>query len=265
MGLRDWLSELLRGPVPEPSFTTCSRTLELVLPSDRRNVSFRARITVSWRLPEGTAVPDETLVSVCDQLVAAARDVTRSFSVLHREEAESALDMELRRFRTHAGTHHAQATLAVDSEDVEFARQARARDLEVMRQQAEVERLATFRDTVLRDAHTARLWWLGTDPNRLIDLAKHADDIERAVALIAPPSGTGAQRPGEAAIAELINLFLTGLDPDSRWFLIHQLSRVFCNYDRNDLALQLSTAITDDTLSATPDDTGGNGASPTKS
>ncbi|MGI5273108.1 hypothetical protein ACQEUU_28435 [Nonomuraea sp. CA-218870] len=134
-----------------------------------------------------------------------------------------------------------------------------------MQQQAEVERLAIFRDTVLRDAHTARLWWLGTDPNRLIDLANHADDIEPAVALIAPPSGTDGQRPGEAAIAELINLFLTGLDPDSRWFLIHQLSRVFGSYDRNDLALQLSSAIIDDTLSVPPDDTGGNGASPTKS
>ncbi|MFI6708492.1 hypothetical protein ACIBF7_18790 [Nonomuraea sp. NPDC050478] len=210
-------------------------------------------------------MPDETLLSVCDQLVAEARDVTRSFSVLHREEAESALDMALRRFRTHAGPHHAQATLVVDPEDVEFARQARARDLEVMRQQAEVERLAIFRDTVLGDAHTARLWWLGTDPNRLINLAKHADDIELAVALIAPPSGTSGQRPDEAAIAELINQFLAELDPDSRWFLIRQLSRVFCSYDRNDLASQLSSGIIDGTLPAAPDDTGGNGASPTKS
>lgn len=231
MGFRDWWSEFFRGPAPS-SFTTRSRSLGLTLPSDLKNVSFRARVTVSWRLQEGMEVPDETLVSVYDQLVAVARDVTRSFSVLHREEAESALDLELRRFGTRIGLDHAEATLAVEPEDVEFARQARARDLEVMQLQAQVERLRTFRDAVLRDAHTARLWWLGTDPNRLITLAKHANDIERAVALVAPPPGTGAQEPNEAGIAELIALFLHELDPDSRQFLIHQLGRVFSSYDR---------------------------------
>ncbi|MEU8394078.1 hypothetical protein AB0C28_02730 [Nonomuraea sp. NPDC048892] len=227
-----------------------------------KDLPFRARIVITWRLPVGAEVSSEALVAAGDLLAKVAAETTRSFSVLHREEAESALNMKLRRIRIDPAPSSIQVTLAVEPEDVEFAQQQRMRDLEVLRQQAEVGRLLVLRDTVLRDAPTARLWWLGADRNRLADLAKHADDIERAVALVAPVEKANVSRPDEVVITKLVDQFLSELDTDSRWLLLQQLGMVFRNYDRGDLATQLSAATLDSAVSLRSDSIEANGTSP---
>ncbi|SFK84524.1 hypothetical protein SAMN05216275_13782 [Streptosporangium canum] len=264
MGFLDWLETLLarrhRGDsVPHHT------ELAQVLRSERENREFRARITLTWLLPWGTELPVDIETSVCDRLIVAASQAATPFSVLHREEAESAVNLALGRVETHPYFRRARAVLGVEAEVVEFARQQMARDLETerhrMAQQAEVTRLTALRDTMLRDGSIARLWWLQSDPKKLMELVKHGDEFEKAINLVSSGHGTQPSAPGvgETSVAELIELFLAELGPEHRRLLIHQLNRVFRGYERPELADRLVATSGDGVAEPSPDSDHGNG------
>lgn len=240
-----------------------------LLPSNQEKLYFRAHLTLRWMVPPRSTPSPQREATVLGQVAEVAKQAARSFSVLHREEAESSVNKALwevgplDRFFARA-----DATLLVEPEDVEFARQQREWDLTTERlrteRQAEVARLTALRDTLLRDAPTARLWWLDSDPKRLIDLARHANDFEQAVALVSGDSHMESSLPGTETMttAKLIELFLRDLGLEQRMHLIHQVGRVFQAHERSDLAEQLLISVNGSTSAATPNGVRANDAPP---
>ncbi|MEV4090704.1 hypothetical protein [Streptosporangium saharense] len=211
--------------------------LDRLLPSSSEDLFFRARIELTWSLPRGTepAVDTETFAD-------AARRAASTFSVLHREEAESMVNLKLSQVETFPRPSRVRARLHVDAEITEFARERMLRDLETERyrevQQAGVSRLTALRDTMLRDGPTARLWWLNSDPGKLLELARHGDEFEKAIDSVSAGRGGGVEA-AEAPVAELIRLFLADLGPEYRQYLLQQIERVFRSYERHGLADRL--------------------------
>ena len=93
-------------------------------------------------------------------------------------------------------------------------------------------------DQILATPTVARLWWLEGKPGRLEDLvAKGKDEMfDKISELFGMPAG----RPAADPIAELVQLFLQGLDARFREQLISQLRFVFTSYERDDLADRLN-------------------------
>lgn len=92
-------------------------------------------------------------------------------------------------------------------------------------------------EQILVTPTVARLWWLEGNPGKLEDLvAKSEKGIFEKVAEF---FGVPAENPAADPIAELIRLFLQGLDARFREQLISQLRFVFTSYERGDLARML--------------------------
>ncbi|MFI6899702.1 hypothetical protein ACIBKY_00505 [Nonomuraea sp. NPDC050394] len=266
MGFLDRLIALLarrhRG-----DFVTHHTELAQVLHSEREYLKFRARIELTWLLPWETELSVDIETSVCDRLIMAARQAARQFSVLYREEAESAVNLALGRVETHPYLRRARVVLSVEPEALEFAREQMVEDLAIERhrtaQQVELARLTVLRDTMLRDGSIARLWWLQSDPKKLMELVKHGDEFEKAITLISDGSSKRLSVPGagETSVAELVELFLTELGPEHRRLLIHQLDKVFRGYERPELADRLGVA-SGDGAGGSPDSDHGYGRYP---
>lgn len=249
MSVLDRWPRLRRGRRRE-EFLQRSAAVSVLLPSAHERAEFRARITFTWRLPAGTPLTTEALREAHDLFMTYAPEASRRFSVLDKEEAESRLNLGLSqvigRCPLLIGGH---VQLTVPEDVIEHIRERRRRELEVelerSRLEAEVARLRLLRDTVLRDAATARLWWLDSDPRRLVELAAQGDRFEQAVALVAERDGLGSPEKIEAVVARLLQIFLTDLGPEARRWLIQQLATVFTGYERPDLAGELLVAVGD--------------------
>ncbi|MEU8102782.1 hypothetical protein AB0C18_03535 [Nonomuraea muscovyensis] len=216
----------------------------VLLRSAPEDLDVRVQLELSWLLPPGSEPARDIEADACKSLTSTVTEVIKPFSVLHREEAESAANLALARSWSFQHLARARAALRVEPEAIEFARERMLRDLETRRrraiQRAELDRLESLRETMLRDTATARLWWTGGDPAKLLQLTEHGDKFERALSLLASsPESAGASRE-EAVVAETVRDFLTGLQPEHRVFLLHQLVKVFSGYERPDLAARLN-------------------------
>ncbi|MFF3664560.1 hypothetical protein [Microtetraspora malaysiensis] len=258
MGVLDLLEEFLarrnRATTSEHHLTFRMET------GSREDLPFLARIDLVWRLPQGRSPATEMTVSARCRLQEVAGESARHFSVLRREEAQSAVGLAFDRECPRLGLAAARVVLDVDDEVMEFAREQMTRELETRRGraalEAEVARLTLLRDTMLRDAPTARLWWLGADPARLVQLADHADAFERVVGLVSGRAATGERETWETSIAGLLGAFLADLGPEHRDLLVRQLGRVFHGYERPDLAERLPVRSGSPNGVAPPDGTG---------
>jgi hypothetical protein len=123
------------------------------------------------------------------------------------------------------------------SQHEELARETiRARDQKM----AEASRLTFLLDYVLTSAPMARLWWIGSNPEKLIQLADMKDGVfETAIDLLMERE---AGKKENDQIAQIIESFLRDLGPEHRKLLIAQIDRVFRNYERADLAERLGAA-----------------------
>lgn len=247
MSMLDWWSGR-RVRRHEEEFVSRMATVSVLLPSAHTRADFHARITFTWRLPAATPLTTQAVREAHDLAMEYAPKTSQEFSVLDKEEAESRLNLEL----SHVISRLPQVIaghveLTVSEEVVEHVRERRRRELEVelerSRLEAEVKRLRLLRDTVLQDAPTARLWWLNSDPKRLVELGAQGDKFEQAVALVADRDGRGSSEGIEAIVTRLLKTFLADLGPESRRWLIQQLATVFSSYERPDLSDRLLGAV----------------------
>lgn len=123
--------------------------------------------------------------------------------------------------------------MRVSPDDWSLAEKQEALRRETALARAEAENLRVL----LAEPTMARLWWLENSPGKLEKLVGQEMDgiFEKVVALF----GESAGRPAADPIAELIRLFLQGLDGRFRERLIDQLRVVFSAYERDDLAARL--------------------------
>jgi hypothetical protein len=187
-------------------------------------------------------VVDERRQAIAErQFLGAARSAASGYSVLDPDEARAAIDFALwDRGLSDADTELVRvgAKVEVDpddrrmAEDHENLRRQTALAREARRE--EVDRLRLLADEVLSTPTLARLWWLEGKPGKLEDLVIKGKDemFEKVAELFGAPDEPTTTDP----IADLIRLFLQGLDPRFREQLISQLRLVFTSYERGDLA-----------------------------
>lgn len=223
--LRSLLRQVLSQRV-EPVRWTYLVRLPSVIPEAR----FEAEIGAAWQ--PGTRV-NPSLSSLAEQLLAdVARSAAKDRSVLDRDEARTAInvalaaDGRLRENRLKATV----ADLRVGTQDRTLAEKYRETELA----QASARRLAGL----LADPVAARLWWLQETPDRVeqllaMDKKNLFDDLARIFA------GSASEPVSPDPIAELIRIFLQGLDSRAREHLLDQLDRVFRSYEHKDLADRL--------------------------
>ena len=199
----------------------------------------------AWWLPAGVNCESQ----VFQYLGFHGNKVTKDFSVLDRAAANDAFNAWFAAQRTIPGSGidlvAARAELTVPDDILEFAgRKAdiqRRASIEAADLEAKHAYLIRLRDMFLKDAGVARLWWLDGDPDKLLDLAKHAAEFDAIVTTIAGSQGASTQPD---TIAPLIDRFLTELGPHHREYLIGQLAQIFKYYDRSDLAEELRSTQT---------------------
>jgi hypothetical protein len=220
-------------------------TLQARLPSLLgEEAQFQATITMAW-LP-GAPIDERRQATAELRLVDVARSVARGYSVLNPDEARAAVDVAL----WDRGLTVTDAELVAVGAKIEVEPHDRrmAEDHEDLRRETalarqarweEVERLRLLADQVLATPTLARLWWLEGKPDNLEKLVGEGKDkmFEKVAELFGAP----AERPAADPIADLIRLFLQGLDPRLREQLISQLHLVFKSYERGDLADSLDS------------------------
>lgn len=236
-GLRDYLVRFLSRRY-DPVVTTFRARLASTLPE----AQFQVTIRMTW--PPGIAVDQRRQAVAERQLLEVVRSIASDYSVLDPDEARAAIDVALwdRRLRD-ADTELvvASARIEVGPDDRRFAEQQEGlrRETALARESRaeEVERLRVLADQILATPTLARLWWLEGKPGKLEDLvAKGKDGMFEKVAEI---FGASTEHPPADPIADLIGLFLQGLDTRLREQLISQLHWVFNSYERPDLAGRL--------------------------
>lgn len=219
-------------------------TFQARLPSRLEEAQFQATIRIAW--PPGALIDGRRRATAELQLLEGARSAAQGYSVLNPDEARAAIDLalfdcgqtcidpELVAVGAKIEVNPHDRRMAEDHEDLRretgLAREAR---------REEVERLRLLADQVLATPTLARLWWLESKPEKLeLLVAKEKDEIFEKVAEL---FGASAERPASDPIAELIRLFLEGLDARLRDHLISQLPLVFTSYERGDLAGRLDS------------------------
>jgi len=211
-------------------------TYQVRLSSEIPEAQFQAVIEAVW--PPGTS-PDQALRSRAEQqLVRVARPVAAKHSVLDCDDAWAAIDQEFVRNASlrAVGLSEAMVTnLRAGPDDERLAEKQEDLRRETALARAKAERLREL----LADPVTARLWWLEDRPDKLEKLAAEGKDgiFEKVANLFTESARHSAADP----IAELIRLFLQGLDARFRERLIDQLDVVFRAYERADLAASLGS------------------------
>jgi len=236
-GLWNYLQRIL-SPPSDPVMTT----FRVRLPSALAESQFQATITMMW--PPGIEIDQRQQAIAERQLLDVARSIACKYSVLDPDEARAAVDLAL----GDCCRRDADLALAVASTKIEVGQDDRrmAEEREGLRRQTalarearleEVERLRVLADQILATPTVARLWWLEGKPGKLEDLVTKGKEgmFEKVAELFGVP----AERPAADPIAELIRLFLQGLDARLREQLISQLRFVFISYERSDLAGRL--------------------------
>ena len=222
--LRRVLSQRL-DPVPAK--------FEARLPSEIPEAQFQAVIEAIW--PPGMNA-GQSMRSLAGRLLDVAQPVANKCSVLDRDKAWAALELAL---RNDAGVRGSGlitlrvTDVRVGPDDRSLAEKQETLRRETALAQAKAENMRVL----LANPTTARLWWLENNPGKLEKLAeqKMDDTFEKIAALF----GESAGHPATDPIAELIRLFLQGLDGRFREQLIKQLHLVFSSYERRDLAAEL--------------------------
>jgi hypothetical protein len=219
-------------------------TFQARLPSRLEEAQFQATIRMAW-LP-GALMDGRRRATAELQLLEVARAAAQGYSVLNPDEARAAIDLALFDCgQTDADTELVAADAKIEvnphdrrmAEDHEDLRRETALAREARRE--EVERLKLLADQVLATPTLARLWWLEGKPEKLeLLVAKDKGEIFEKVAEL---FGASAEPPATDPIAELIRLFLEGLDARLREHLISQLPLVFTSYERGDLADRLDS------------------------
>lgn len=133
-----------------------------------------------------------TEAQVYRQLVVTANAESQSYSVLDAAEASAAVTIALAGWRPPDGlgitVGPVQAELRAAPGAAELAaaleQEARQTLLAARRRQAEAERLLQLRDQLLTSPVLARLWWLGEDPDRLVQLARHGAAFDQSLAAL---------------------------------------------------------------------------------
>ena len=233
MGLWKFLGRLLRPGGP------CRRRRSGFVAQALAEAQFQATIAMVW--PPGIVIDQRQQAIAERQLLDVARSIASKYFVLDPDETRAAVNLALE----DRGLRDADLELMVASAKIEVGPddQRMAEEREGLRRQTalarearleEVERLRVLADQILATPTVARLWWLEGKPGKLEDLvAKGKDGMFEQVAEL---FGVPAERPAADPIAELIRLFLQGLDARFREQLISQLRFVFTSYERSDLA-----------------------------
>jgi hypothetical protein len=211
-------------------------TYQVRLSSEIPEAQFQAVIEAVW--PPGTSL-DQALRSRAEQQLArVARLVAAKHSVLDCDDAWAAIDEEFVRngsLRAVGLSEAVVTNLRAGPDDERLAEKQEDLRRETSLARAKAERLREL----LADPVTARLWWLEDRPEKLEKLAAEGKDgiFEKVANLF----GESARHSAPDPIAELIRLFLQGLDARFRERLIDQLDLVFRAYERADLADGLSS------------------------
>jgi hypothetical protein len=203
------------------------------LPSEIPEAQVQAVIEAIW--PPGTNA-DQSMRSLAYRLLDVAQPVANKCSVLDPDKAWAAIEQALLNDSglRESGLITLKVTdVRVGPDDRSLAEKQEALHRETAFTQAKAENMRVL----LADPTTARLWWLENNPGKLEKLAEQKmDDIFEKVATL---FGESAGRLAPDPIAELIRLFLQGLDGRCRERLINQLHLVFSAYERHDLAAGL--------------------------
>jgi len=235
--LRNYLRRLLSSR-SDPVMTT----FRVRLPSALAEAQFEATITMMW--PPGIVIDQRQQAIAERQLLEVARSIARNYSVLDPDETRAAVNLALE----DRGLRDADLELVMASAKIEVGPDDRriAEEREGLRRQTalvrearleEVEQLRVLADQILATPTVARLWWLEGKPGKLEDLV--AKSKEGMFEKVAELFGVPTERPAADPIAELIRLFLQGLDARFREQLISQLRFVFTSYECSDLAERL--------------------------
>jgi hypothetical protein len=236
-GLRNYLRSIL-SPPSDPVMTR----YRVRLPSALAEAQFQATIALMW--PQGITIDERQQAIAERQLLDVARSTALQYSVLDLDEARAAVilalrDHDLRDLDTQPVVASANIEVGLDDMRMAEERQALRRQTALAREARleEVEQLRVLADQVLATPTVARLWWLEGKPGKLEDLVAKGKDgmFEKVAELFGTPVEFQAADP----IAELIRLFLQGLDTRLREQLISQLRWVFDSYERPDLAGRL--------------------------
>jgi hypothetical protein len=206
---------------------------EARLPSEIPEAQFQAVIEATW--PTGTNAY-QSMRSLADRLLDVAQTAAKRCSVLDRDKAWAAIERAL--LNEASVRESGLITLWVTDVRVSTDDRSLAEKQESLRRETALGRAkAENLRLMLADPTTARLWWLENSPGKLEKLGEQKmDDIfEKVSALF----GEAAELPAADPIAELIRLFLQGLDGRFRERLIDQLRLVFSAYERDDLAARL--------------------------
>jgi hypothetical protein len=236
-GLWNYLRRILSSR-SDPVVTT----FRVRLSSELAEAQFQATITMMW-LPG--SVPDQRQRAIAERRVLdTVRPVALRHSVLDPDETRAAVDLELwDRGRADADNQSVvtRVDILVDPDDRRLAeeREALWRQTALAREArlAEVERSRALADEILATPTLARLWWLQGKPDKLQELVAKGEEgmFEKVAELFGKPAEIQPTDP----IAELIRLFLQGLDARLREQLISQLRFVFADHERPDLVARL--------------------------
>lgn len=208
---------------------------EARLPSEIPEAQFHVVIEARW--PPGMDA-DQSMRSLAERLLHVARESAKPYSVLDRHEAWAAIERELLGDADVQGSGLVTLVVTdvlVHPDDENLAERQEALRREAALTEAEAENLKVL----LADPTTARLWWLENKPDKLAKLVE--PEMDATFEKIATRFGGSASRPAADPIAELIRLFLQGLDGRSREHLIDRLRYVFTCYERPDLAGRLDS------------------------
>lgn len=244
----DWLS----GPrvTPEPAVQMYTDTFGTRLPSVLPGADFHGRFTVSWygRPPDY----DADLGIIRRSIPEWAAKHTAKASAARMDAAQREIGAAFAQIRAIGGTHirlaGATVILTATPQAQQMAQEwentERQRAAGRLRRQLELDEIAYLRDEIFSHPETARCFWLKHHPGALNDLLD--DRFERIAATLdgsgsgsgfgsGPDGGGDAQRD----VARVVLEFLDGLTAADRGYLIDQVARVFCSFDRDDLADRL--------------------------
>lgn len=217
-------------------------TYRVRLPSVLAEAQFQATIEMVW--PPGAIIDQHQQAVAERRLMDVARSTASSYSVLDPDETRTAVNLALGdREQTGAdlGLVAVSAMIDVGSDDRRMAEEheglRRQTALAREARMEEVERMRVLADQILATPTVARLWWLEGNPAKLEDLVAKSEKgiFEKVAEFLGVPAESSAVDP----IAELVRLFLKGLDVRFREQLISQLRFVFTSYERSDLARML--------------------------
>ena len=209
---------------------------EARLSSEIPEARFQVVIETTW--PPGTDA-DQSMRSLADRLLDVAQTAAKECSVLDRDKAWAAMERTL---LMEAGIRESGmiairvTDVWVGTDDLSLAEKQEALHRETAFARAKAENLRVQ----LAEPTTARLWWLENSPGKLEKLVEQKMDgvFEKVTAVFGESPG----RPADDPIAELIRLFLQGLDGRFRERLIDQLHVVFSSHERDDLAARLDAS-----------------------